>query len=166
MTAALQQVPAVGRQPAAEVLLIGGLLGGLPGEVAETLGLVEDADLESPAAVEVLNAIRVAVAERRDVYGPSTVLDVLLRRGARPEVRRVLLDATTAGAATSLGALLHYAAMTVSLAFRRRVESVAHALREAADGGPEAVLTGQLDTAVDAVRGIAERLQLLRGSTP
>lgn len=128
--------------------------------------MIENSDADSPAAVEVLKATRVALSEAPATYGPASVLDVLLRRGARPEVRKVLLDASTVGAASTPGALRIYAAAVVALAYRRRLESIGRALIEAADSGPEAALTGQLDAAVAAVHRIGKRLVQLRGDVP
>lgn len=150
-------------RPDPETRLLSGLLGATAHDVAEVLEHVHDDDLERPASVAVVTAIRTAVAEAPDAYCETVVLDVLIRRGSNAATRKALLDAVTAGAANHPGALPIYASTAVAGSLRRQVESLGHALTTAAADGAERTLLGQVDAAVGRIRATADRLQVLRG---
>lgn len=160
-----QQVPAVGRQPDAERLLLCGLLKAMPTDAIEVVEMVDIDDLH-PVNASVLAAIRVALVESPEVYGPTTVLDILIRRGSSADVRKALVDAVSAGAANTSGALRHYAGCVVSAAWRRRIEGLGRALVAASSDGPDYALTGMVDAAAAAIRATSSRLLALRSETP
>lgn len=125
---------------------------------------VLDSDLDYPHS-EVLAAIRAAVATSVDSFGPGAVLDAVLRGGSRPEVRKALVDAAATSGPGS-AALSQLGATVVSLAYRRRGESLGHALVTVARDGAEADLGAMVDSAVSAIKATEARLLALRGVTP
>ncbi len=149
-------VPPAGPPPTADDLLVGSLLFGDPSGV---LKLIRDEDLADPPTSAVLATIR-ALADR--AVSPQLVLDDLTRRGeASPLVRRALITAVTAGAA--LGAAGDYAAAALAAALRRKVDSLGHALQQAADNASEAELGMLILNGANECAGLAGRLNVLRG---
>ena len=147
----------------AERDLVGAVLGALPADATNIVSRVDDVDFVRWTHAEIWAAIRTALSENPDRHSATAVLDVLVRRGARRDVRKALLDAVSAGSATSVGALRMYATVVVSLAYRRRAAGIGMAIMDAADTAPEDALGAQVDTAVAAFRSVSERLAILRG---
>lgn len=158
-------VPAAGRQPDAETLLIGGIVTASARDAAAVLVMIESGDMASSAHATVLEAARRTLASRPETFGPVGVLDDITRHGSRPEVRRVLASAVSSGAGNSADLLKCYAAVVVSNRLRRQVDSLGHALIELAADGAEGVLAIRSSAAVVAIRKTELRLLELRGGT-
>jgi hypothetical protein len=111
----------------------------------------------------ILAVIRELVATEA-AYTPVAVLDHLERRdGPRTGVRKALNDCLTSGAASCPEAVRGYASAVVSGSLRRCLESGGHALQVAAGQAGEADLAALPGRVADAARGIASRLEHLRG---
>lgn len=155
------QIPPVGPHPDAATLLVSALLWSPPSAGADILQLVADDDIADPALAAVLGAVR-ALVDAGTPPSPQLVADELRRVGnLRGNVADRLRAATTAGAAS--GAVRQYAAATVAEAFRRRVESVGHALTTAAGTAAEADLAPLVANAAAGIADCAHRLDALRG---
>jgi replicative DNA helicase len=160
---ATRQIRAVGAVPDAEGLFVGALLYSAPDEVVDVLRYVKDDDLAAPALRAILASIR-EVLTSGGAFHPLAVLDRLERRdGPRAAVRRALTDCTTNGAASCPEAVRDYAVIVVSRSLRRCLESGGNALQVAADQGAENGLAPLADRVADTARGIANRLETLRG---
>jgi replicative DNA helicase len=153
------QLLPVGPHPAADMLLVGAMLGS-PQERGGVLALVHDDDLVTPALGTVLAEIR-GMAERGRRITPQLVLDEVCRRGVKREVCTALLDATTCGAWPE--ACRDYAAAVLAAALRRQVESGGATLVSAAVEAAEADLPVIAATVAQRCADIAARLQQLRG---
>lgn len=154
----VQMLP-VGPHPAADVLLVGAMLGSPP-ELGGLLALVHDDDLATPALGTVFAEIR-GMAERGRRITPQLVLDEVCRRGVKREVCTAVIDATTCGAWPE--ACRDYAAAVLAAALRRQVESGGAALASAAVEAAEADLPVIAATVAQQCADIGRRLHQLRG---
>ena len=158
---ATAQIQPVGPHPIVDTLLIGALLWAPIQIAVPVLGLVDDGDLEHPAAATVLAAIR-ALALAGKPTGPQLVFDELKRTGAATgPVLDHLRAAVTSGAEPL--AVNAYAAAVVAFRFRRLVANIGNAMMTLADVASEAdIIQVVTNTAAQIIR-ISDRLAMLRG---
>lgn len=154
------QISPVGPTPLLGELFVGALLYGTVAEVRDVLRFVEDTDVDEPAST-VLAAVR-ALALRGTPPSPQLVKDDLQRRGKLTRSVGVwLASATTSGACTSTAR--NYAAAVVADSFRNRVESFGNALTSMSASASEVDVAALVERASGSIRGIAARLNELRG---
>lgn len=156
------QVPPHGSHPDVATLLVGAVLwAATRAPSLLQLNLVHDDDLEDPALATVLATARSLIYARQP-HGPQLVADELSRSGRLTKlVASRLQSATTCGA--DVGALRQYAAAVVAASFRRRIESLGHALSTTANSAAESTLAPLVSNGAKSIADCADRLEQLRG---
>ncbi|MGO8767968.1 hypothetical protein [Mycobacterium sp.] len=119
------QIQPIGPHPSVDTLLIGALLWAPVQTAVSVLGLVDDDDLEHPAAATVLAAIR-ALALAGTPTGPQLVFDELKRTGEATALVLDHLRAAVTSGAEPLAADASAAAVVASR-FRRFVANIGNA---------------------------------------
>lgn len=157
----------IGAVPSTEVQFLGCLMWSNADDVKQILPHVADDDLDDPNARVILFCIRFLIGAKHPHDG-TAVGDQLQRSGrlggdSGHQVKKMLLDAITSGAASNTIAPRVYATAVVADAYRRRYELLGKALVEAADTMAEDDLLPMLrEAGTDAVKH-ADRLAVLRG---